>query len=460
LIAPGAVPLRLVVPAFWTLETKYDPHWQGVRQADGVVSAVVIEASWPATAAANPIWKGQAQAHLDTLPGAVLGYIHTRSGPPNFDLLNTAQVTTSIDAWYTQFGGQIDGIYFDELILPEKLGDVPVAMQIVAGFKVAHPGAKAMILAGQCPDASVIGPEIDWALLWEDREPAYIQNFAARVGGNLQAIPSWWKDPTNRRKIVHVIHASPEPARQRVLGSANERNAGNVFVMDARGQNATGADVLYDHLPPYWDVEVREANSYYDFGFDPPRALVAASRYGTSQGKLHAWPNCEAAWYGVNHVRGTYLLDPGAHATTQDVALTNLASAALFDIPTLWAAAHVYARSQGYETALPTLEPATVGGGPGVRLVLFATGLPWLTPATVPLTSTYQQPTFAEPSSVVRNVHRWGQANGFETAFPTFVRDDPANPRGRTNAFNAYGVRPSAPVVWRDVPTPTYIQQL
>lgn len=82
----------------------------------------------------------------------------------------------------------------------------------------------------------------------------------------------------------------------------------------------------------------------------------------------HAWPNCEAAWHGVNHVRGTYLLDPGAHASIRDVALTDLAGTPpLFDIPALWAAAHGYARSQGFETALPTLEPVTVAGGPGVR---------------------------------------------------------------------------------------------
>lgn len=177
-----------------------------------------------------------------------------------------------------------------------------------------------MILAGQCPDERVVGPKVDWALLWEDTESQYRQAFAARVNQDLRPIPSWWKDPAHRRKIVHVVHACPEPYRQRALSLANERNVGNVFVMNQRGLNpATGKYELYDHLPPYWDVEVREANSYYDFGFDPQRVLIAAHRYGVAQGKLHAWPNFEAAWYPSGHVRGTFLLDTGPHATQRDV---------------------------------------------------------------------------------------------------------------------------------------------
>ncbi len=94
--------------------------------------------------------------------------------------------------------------------------------------------------------------------------------------------------------------------------------------MDTRGLTASGKDDLYDHLPPYWPVEVREADSYYDFAFDPQLALQAAYRYAVGQGKLHAWPNFEAAWYGNKHVRGTFLLDVGAHAIQRDVAFTDL----------------------------------------------------------------------------------------------------------------------------------------
>lgn len=249
----------------------------------------------------------------------MLGYVSTRVngvGP----LRPQAEVSQAIKAWYDQFGQQIDGIYFDELVLPEQPGSIANALDRVSNFKAARPGAKAMILAGQCPDERVVGPKVDWALLWEDTESQYRQAFAARVNQDLRPIPSWWKDPTHRRKIVHVVHNCAEPARQYALGLANERNAGNVIVMDQRGLNDKGEAYLYDHLPPYWGVEVKEANSYYDFGFDPQRVLLAAHRYGLKQqGKLHAWPNFEAAWYPSGHVRGTFLLDTGPHATQRDV---------------------------------------------------------------------------------------------------------------------------------------------
>jgi hypothetical protein len=136
---------------------------------------------------------------------------------------------------------------------------------------------------------------------------------------------------------VHRTARGPEPARQHTLGLANERNVGNVFVMDTRGLTASGKDDLYDHLPPYWPVEVREADSYYDFAFDPKLALQAAYRYAVGQGKLHAWPNFEAAWYGNKHVRGTFLLDVGAHAIQRDVAFTDLPGLPqIYEVAPLW----------------------------------------------------------------------------------------------------------------------------
>ena len=163
---------------------------------------------------------------------------------------------------------------------------------------------------------------------------------------SLRPIPSWWKDPANRSKIVHVVHNCDEPSRQGALSLANERNAGNVFVMDRRGGPA---GELYDHVPPYWDVEVREVNSYYDFGFNPLRALRAAGRYGDAQANaLHAWPNFEAAWYGAVHVRGTFLIHDGVSGITRvPLALGALPADAagqppFHDIPRVWRAAHRY----------------------------------------------------------------------------------------------------------------------
>lgn len=416
------------------------------------------------------MWKGRAQNHLDTLPSIVLGYVSTRvngtllvadtilNGPYNIK-------PDSVLEWYTQFGQNIDGIYFDEIVIPEEPASVSAAVSLVAQFKHTYPSAKAMILAGQCIDEQVVGQNIDWTLMWEEHErPAYLQNFYPLVNDPQspgRPIPAWWKNPDYRQKIVHVIHDCPESDRQYVIGLANERNAGHIFVMDRRGLSNRGLYELYDHLPPYWDVEVREANSYYDFGFVPRLALLAAHRYGVAQGKLHAWPNFEAAWYGANHVRGTFLLDAGPHATQRDVLQTDLPGApSLFDIPAVWYAVHRYAQRQGFETALPTFEQIQTPNGVALRIVLFATGLPWLIPQRVPLVSTYQQPTFAEPGAVVRNINRWATSNGHKASFPTFEPDDPNNPRGRSDHYNCYVMSTAAPVTWQDVPTAVYLQYL
>lgn len=471
-LPPGAAPLRIAVPAFWDLLPADQANadlWNRLTQAGPVVSVSVIEASWPGTAAGNPAWKAQAQAHLDTLPGAVLGYVSTRVGGGR---RTDGAVLALAQAWYAEFAQQIDGIYFDEIVLPEDPGSAAWAVSLVAQFKQARPAAKAMVLAGQCIDEAVVGPGIDWAVLWESREQPYREQFyplildpsrppntSNTIG---QPIPPWWKNPQHRAKIVHVVHDCAEPGRQHVLGLANERNAGNVFVMDRRGTHpTTGDDDLYDHLPPYWEAEVREADSYYDFGFDPERALRAAHRYGVGEGKLHAWPNFEQAWYPAGHVRGTFLLDAGPHAVQVDVALAALPGApSAFDVTALWRAGHLYAQMQGYETALPTFEAVQTPAGPGVRLILLARNLAWLTPQTVPLAAAYQQPTFAEPGAVVRNVGRWAGDNGYRAAFPTFVPDDPTYLTGRAGVYHCYALSHAAPISWADVPTPVYLQQL
>jgi hypothetical protein len=487
----GVTPLQTAVPAFWSLESQYQPHWNALKQAGAAVGITVIDGSWPATAKAppTPTWKQEAQDCLNALPGMVLGYVSTRvseTGPlrANADILNGTQKpdgtvdTVGVKDWYDEFGGQIDGIYFDELVIPPDPASAPQAQSLIAQFRNIHPSpAKLMILAGQCPDDWVIGSQIDWALLWEShRDPSYSRQFyGARLEGGdpykPQYIPRWWKDPANRSKIVHVVHDCNEPDRQHTLGLALERNAGYVFVMDRRGLNNNNQDALYNHLPPYWHLEVRELASYDDFGVAPLQALRAAYRYGVSQGKVYAWPNFEGAWYSGQHVRGTYLLDPGPHVTQRTVPLADLPktyfshpssppeTASVFDIARLWEAVHKYARAQGYETALPTFDLIATGGGPALNVFLLATGLPWLQSRTVQVSNTYQQPTFAEPGAVIRNVNRVITNNGDRAGFPTFVPDT-MNATGRATLYNCYALTNAAPITWQDVPTSVYLQQI
>jgi hypothetical protein len=497
-LPPGASLQRLVVPAFWTLESvdpKFQSAWDALKQAGPSVAIVVFGANYVA-ATKNVIndqtrpqherdkWLKDHIDRLDEQPGMVLGYVSTRKMDltlqPINEILNgkPAGAQTgddSVKAWYDIFGGHIDGIYFDELVVPEVPNSVADAQQVIGQFRAVHPttaaDARLMILAGQCADAYVVGPEIDWALLWEGRiypdppklDAPYRRNFTARLEQpnqpSLRPIPSWWKDPANRSKIVHVVHNCDEPSRQGALSLANERNAGKVFVMDRRGGPA---GQLYDHMPPYWNVEVQEVNSYYDFGFDPLRVLRAAGRYGVAQPNiLHAWPNFEAAWYGTTHVRGTFLIhDNVPEITRVPLQLAALPADAagqppLHDIPRVWHAAHRYAQQTlNMATAIPVFEQ-----DPNFALIVFDANV--VQPVQVPLANTpaapgtYEEPTFSEPGWVIRNINRVTQA----PSICTFQPDNPNKPQGVDQYFNCYTVN-AQHVTWRDVQTSTYIAQL
>jgi hypothetical protein len=497
-LPPGASLQRLVVPAFWTLESvdpKFQSAWDALKQAGTSVAIVVFGANYVA-ATKNVIndqtrpqserdkWLKDHVDRLDEQPGIVLGYVSTRKMDltlqPINEILNGKPAGSpggddSVKAWYDIFGGHIDGIYFDELVVPEVPNSVADAQQLIGQFRAGHPAAAAdarlMILAGQCADAYVVGPEVDWALLWEGRinpdppklDAPYRRSFTARLEQpnqpSLRPIPSWWKDPANRSKIVHVVHNCDEPSRQGALSLANERNAGKVFVMDRRGGPA---GTLYDHMPPYWNVEVQEANSYYDFGFDPLRVLRAAGRYGNAQPNiLHAWPNFEAAWYGTIHVRGTFLIHDNVPGITRvPLQLAALPADAvgqppLHDIPRVWHAAHRYAQQTlNMETAIPVFEQ-----DPNFALIVFDANV--VQPVQVPLANTpaapgtYEEPTFSEPGWVIRNINRVTMA----PSICTFEPDNPNKPQGVDQYFNCYIVN-AQHVTWRDVQTTTYIAQL
>jgi len=61
----------------------------------------------------------------------------------------------------------------------------------------------------------------------------------------------------------------------------------------------------------------------------------------------------------------------------------------------------------------------------------------WLQRMPVPVSATYEQPTFAEPEFVMRNVNRVAVTQGYRAGWPTFVPDDPTWPPGRVNTYDA-----------------------
>jgi hypothetical protein len=501
--------MRIAVPAFWGLpQTWTDTSgqvqncWQSMQAAGNTISVVVAESSFPALASNNPAAKMAATTQFGQFGGGVLvmGYVFSRAGGGMADsLLSATQIlqgthhidangndvidTPGVDDWYTQFPGVIDGIYFDNAVLapdaggaktyPLGPGGTPWTAEqfwtdLIASLRQNRPGIRIFLLAGQCPDEWVV-QQADYALLWEEEFAIYRRAFYPLRGNAPAHIETWWKNPAYRDRISHTITGCSAGEVQWALELTRERNAGNCFLIDVAGAG-------YPRLPPYWNDEVWNAASYEADrarNLSDEEILRGARRYGVANGKLHAWTNGEQATYATGQVRGTYLLDDNpdpnlALGVWRDVPRSALVAHAgdpppeLWDIPTLWWGAHVYAQSQGFETAMPTFETGWVGGQQVYGVVLLRPGA-WLQHVTVPVDPTLDNPTFAEPISVMRRIHRWAQAQNYKTGWPTFVPDDPTWPPGRVNSYDAYVVStvPNVPEVnWEDVPAATYLALL
>ena len=174
------------------------------------------------------------------------------------------------------------------------------------------------------------------------------------------------------------------------------------------------------------------------------------------------------ATYFGGQVRGTYLLDNDPQlAKHRDVPRADLAFAPdgtpggptpeLYDIPALWRGAHYRPRGNGFETAMPTFEAGLQNGVPVYGLIVLK-ARSWPQRVSVPGSGTYEQPTFAEPGFVMRNINRVAASQGYRTGWPTFVPHDPTWPAGRVNTYDCYFVTNSVTQVsWQDVPTITYL---
>jgi len=479
--------MRFAVPAYFGLPQTFTDTtgqtrqcWPTIQAAAGAVRIVVPERTFPALAAGDPIARVAAQNQFQALRNngtLVLGYAFSRTGGGATDpLLTGTQITAEVDAWYTQFPTQLDGIYFDNAVLWPDAGGAatyPVGpggaqwtaqtfwSDLAAQLRQSRPGINIMLLAGQCPDEWVV-QVADYALLWEEAYSVYAGSFYPLLNNAPAMIPPWWKNPAYLDKISHTVTGCPAANVQGVLELCRERNAGNVYMIEITGS--------YPRLPPYWDDVVWNVNTYADAAraLSTERQFRAAHRYGTSQGKLHAWPNGEQATYFGGQVRGTYLLDNDPQlAEWRDVPRADLAFAPdgtpggpapeLYDIPALWRGTHYWARRNGFETAMPTFEAGVQNGVPVYGLILLRSGS-WLQHVTVPMSATYEQPTFAEPGFVMRNVNRVAVAQGYRAGWPTFVPDDPTWPPGRVNTYDCYFVPNSVTQVsWQDVPATTYL---
>lgn len=145
----------------------------------------------------------------------------------------TAQIEEDIDMWYSLYGDDIGGIFFDEG-WPE-CGDnneyVNLYKYINNYTKRKHPGAYTILNPGS-PIASCFEDTMDTLLTFELDYRAYTEAYTAN---------GW--TPKDPRKLWHIIYNVPESSIDEVIQLSKKRGAGFVQLTN---------DVLpnpYDNLP-------------------------------------------------------------------------------------------------------------------------------------------------------------------------------------------------------------------
>jgi hypothetical protein len=188
-------PVRTDVAAFWPAESQ-----DLARLGDPNISFVVLEQTWPTQAAADAAWRDKARALLEDLAPVVLGYVFSRDGGTNASHLVPDDISAAVQAWYEQFAGCIDGVYFDNAVLPPDADDVAMypmpggaaatAKEYWSGYlpgfrddpahatRSGRGATRAMLLAGQSPNEWVV-QVADFALMCELNADTYFTAFAA-----------------------------------------------------------------------------------------------------------------------------------------------------------------------------------------------------------------------------------------------------------------------------------------
>lgn len=172
---------------------------------NSTLGVVVAEGSIPRTVAVGPNELATAKQVLSAIPGVVLGYVFARDGGGLYaGLRPAADVMADVEDRYSLLGDYIDGIYFDNAVLPADSLDqdtYPTGVQqtahdywtaLLGQVRAAHPGARGqrppgtpqlphsqmMLLSGQSPNKWLLAVA-DYLLMWETNVPSYYQHFSA-----------------------------------------------------------------------------------------------------------------------------------------------------------------------------------------------------------------------------------------------------------------------------------------
>ncbi|RDW70549.1 uncharacterized protein DSM5745_08060 [Aspergillus mulundensis] len=224
----------LADPAAWNRLIAYDSDKMPILVANVVNGPdSAVDSDWE-----DVITRGAASGKT------VLGYVRTgylgvstqkfttRLGSGNLADW-TAQIEEDIDMWYTLYGDNIGGIFFDEG-WPECGGNneyVDLYKYINNYTKRKHPGAFTVLNPGS-PMASCYEDTMDTLLTFELSYDAYKNSYT----------PNDWT-PKDPRKLWHIIYDVPESAVAEVAQLAKKRGASFIEIT---------SDVMpnpYDTLP-------------------------------------------------------------------------------------------------------------------------------------------------------------------------------------------------------------------
>jgi hypothetical protein len=276
---------RSTIPAFSFSKTEWDRLLKTAPAGTVVVLDIGIGEIDPNLT--NPPGD-EAKARVQAAHGAnllVLGYVPTcmafgvvNANPPIQSCpgkdgkplaWRTVQaINTYVDRWYAL---PLDGIFFDEGPDPEsfeKQGINPFPHPPVHAFYqaifdhvkgVTAPGGKLVmlndaVLAGNAWSATAndaldhmnwVMQTSDIVVSWEADADAFEANYNNRA----------WLANFPPERFAHVVHTCKDPPAEtgrrmaRIVEKSKQHGAGFVFVYD-------GTSNAYDHLPPYWDLEV------------------------------------------------------------------------------------------------------------------------------------------------------------------------------------------------------------
>lgn len=254
---PAPAHQQVAVPAYIPPET--DPAaWDRLIGASsdkvGIVVANVASGPGPST---NAAWS-DVMARTHNSGKRVLGYVDTgylgltgkatRTGEQSSDGWSR-QIQRDIDAWYEQYPGMVDGIFFDRAAntCGADDADADLYRAIDDRQKSGHPGSVTVLNVGttmpQCYEDAA-----DVLVTYESTYDGYVANANQAGDGNYQS-PGW--TPTDPDKFWHIVYGVPSAQVEAVIATARDRGAGHVYVTDRTMPNP------YETLPadPYWSTE-------------------------------------------------------------------------------------------------------------------------------------------------------------------------------------------------------------